>query len=132
MPPDVSHYFDGRDPALREIYERLLAAVARFGPVTVDPKKGSIHLDRKSAFAEVVVRKESLILAFKAAGDIESPRIIKRILTAAALLALLAAAVFAWRHRETLMKLLPAQPATQPATQPASQPATRPMAQPAA
>ena len=78
MPPDVSHYFDGRDPALREIYERLLAAVARFGPVTVDPKKGSIHLDRKSAFAEVVVRKESLILAFKAAGDIESPRIIKR------------------------------------------------------
>jgi hypothetical protein len=44
----------------------------------VDPKKGSIHLDRKSAFAEVVVQKESLILALKATGDVDSPRIIKR------------------------------------------------------
>ena len=75
--PGVDAHFEGRNPALRPIYERLLLVVRRFGPVVEDPKKGSIHLDRRSAFAEVVVRKEGMVLAFKAKGNIERARIIK-------------------------------------------------------
>ena len=73
----IDAYFDGRHPALKGIYRQLLRVVRRFGPVVVDCKKGSIHLDRRSAFAEIVVRKDALVLAFKAQGNIESSRIIK-------------------------------------------------------
>jgi hypothetical protein len=75
--PAVDAHFKDRNPALRPIYERLFLIVRRFGPVVEDPKKGSIHLDRRSAFAEVVVRKDDLVVAFKAHGNIESPRIFK-------------------------------------------------------
>ena len=78
LTPEVSVYFNGRDPLLRGNYDRLLAAVGRFGPVTEDPRKGSIHLDGKSTVAEVVVQKESLILAFRASGDVDGPRVINR------------------------------------------------------
>jgi len=65
-------------PPQRAIYKRLLSAVRAIGAFTEDPKKTSIHLMRKSAFAGVATRKDALQLTIKAAADIPSPRIVKR------------------------------------------------------
>src|SRR3954451_15738676 len=77
QPPSVDDHFAGRSPVVRRIYDRLLAAVATLGAVAEDPKKTSIHLNRKTAFAGVVTRKDSLILTLKAALDIRSLRVSK-------------------------------------------------------
>ena len=74
----LDEHFAGRSPAVRRIYDRILAAAGDFGPVEEDPKKTSIHLNRKSAFAGIATRKEHLILTLKATDDIASPRISRR------------------------------------------------------
>jgi hypothetical protein len=76
--PRVSDHFAGRTATVREIYDRLVETAARFGPVKQDPKKTSIHLTRKTAFAGVATRRDAVILTLKSASDIRSPRIIKR------------------------------------------------------
>ena len=65
-------------PAQQAIYERLLRAVGTIGPFTADPKKTSIHLTRRSAFAGIATRKDALQLTIKSASDISSPRIVRR------------------------------------------------------
>ena len=73
----VDSHFEGKEPGLRAAYARLLAAVRRFGSVTEDPKKTSIHLNRTSALAGVQVRKGHLILTIKSDRAIRSARIHK-------------------------------------------------------
>ena len=65
-------------PPQRAIYEQLLAAARAIGPFRVDPKKTSIHLTRKSAFAGVATRKDALLVTIKSPSDIPSSRIVKR------------------------------------------------------
>jgi hypothetical protein len=65
-------------PPVRAIYQRLLSTVKAIGPFTEDPKKTSIHLTRRSAFAGIATRKNALILTIKSATDIKSSRIFKR------------------------------------------------------
>ena len=65
-------------PAQRAIYQAILRAARSIGPFTEDPKKTSIHLMRKTAFAGVATRKDALQLTLKSATDIRSPRIVKR------------------------------------------------------
>jgi uncharacterized protein DUF5655 len=74
----VEQHFEGRAPAVRAIYERILAAARANGPCIEDPKKTSIHLARRTAFAGVAMRKDALLLTVKSATDIRSRRIIKR------------------------------------------------------
>ena len=74
----LTSHFSRRDPLVREIYDRLIAAAERFGPVKQEPKKTSIHLASKTAFAGVVTRRDAVILTLKSASDIRSPRVIKR------------------------------------------------------
>ena len=74
----IAQHFAGREPHVRKIYDALLRASRSFGPFEEEPKKTSIHLARKSAFAGVATRKDSIILTIKAAGDIKDPRIIRR------------------------------------------------------
>jgi len=71
----VADHFAGRDPAVAAIYARLLDAARGFGPVTEEPKKTSIHLVRRTAFAGIATRRTALILTLKARADIASPRI---------------------------------------------------------
>jgi hypothetical protein len=78
MAHTVGQHFDGRSPAVREIYDTIVAASRELGPVKEDPKKTSIHLNRKSAFAGIQTRREFLILTLTATDDIDSPRITKR------------------------------------------------------
>jgi len=65
-------------PPQLAIYKKILSAARTIGPFTEDPKKTSIHLARRSAFAGVATRKDALMLTLKSAADIPSPRIAKR------------------------------------------------------
>ena len=65
-------------PPVRAIYRRLLSTAKAIGPFKEEPKKTSIHLTRRSAFAGIATRKSALILTIKSSTDIKSPRIFKR------------------------------------------------------
>src|SRR5262249_43458090 len=81
--PAVEQHFANKPPQVRAVYERLLEIVARFGPVREEPKKTSIHLRNRTAFAGVATRKDALILTVKAASDLSHARIIKHEQTSA-------------------------------------------------
>ena len=71
----VDDHFRNRDPAVRALYNELLSVLRRFGPIEEDPKKTSIHINRKSALAGVETRKDGLLLNIKSDHPIKSPRI---------------------------------------------------------
>ena len=73
----VKSHFEGKDAAVLQIYERLLKATGKFGPVAEDPKKTSIHLVNKTAFAGVATRKSAMVLTIKSDRKLSSPRIHK-------------------------------------------------------
>ena len=73
----VKSHFENKDAKVRKIYDRLLRGSKKFGRVIEEPKKTSIHLVRKSAFAGVATRKSALILTIKSDRKLSSPRIHK-------------------------------------------------------
>src|SRR5580765_2734090 len=73
----VASHFTGKEPATRKIYDRLLKASGKFGPVIEDPKKTSIHLVNQTAFAGVATRKSAIVLTIKSDRELDSPRIHK-------------------------------------------------------
>jgi len=73
----VDDHFVGRQPDVRAIYNGILDAAKPFGTVREEPKKTSIHLSNRTAFAGVATRKDTLILTLKSANDISNPRIVK-------------------------------------------------------
>ena len=75
--PGLAAHFAGRAPSVALVYAKLLAAARRFGAVVEEPKKTSIHLVRRTAFAGVATRKDALILTLKSANDITDPRVSK-------------------------------------------------------
>ncbi len=81
--PTIEEHFEGRAPAVRAIYDRITRAARAAADFREEPKKTSIHLARKSAFAGIATRKDALILTIKSATDIRSPRITRREQTSA-------------------------------------------------
>ncbi len=75
--PSVRTHFAAREPNVQAIYDALLKAARKLGPVEEDPKKTSIHLNRGTAFAGVATQKAALVLTLKSASDIRSSRIRK-------------------------------------------------------
>jgi hypothetical protein len=73
----VKSHFENKDAAVRRIYDRLLKATGKFGPVAEDPKKTSIHLVHQTAFAGVATRKSAMVLTIKSDRQLSSPRIHK-------------------------------------------------------
>ena len=73
----VSQHFENKDPVVKSIYERVLRESRKFGKVTEKPKKTSIHLVNRSAFAGVTTRKNALLLNIKSAAPIKHARIAK-------------------------------------------------------
>ena len=80
---DVGSHFEKSDPAVLATYRRILQAARRLGPVAEEPKKTSIHLMRRVAFAGIATRRSSLILTLKSAVDLRLPRVGKRQQTSA-------------------------------------------------
>ena len=73
----VSQHFEGKDPMVKSIYERLLKETHKLGKVIEEPKKTSIHLVNKSAFAGVATQKAALVLNIKSSAPIKDARIRK-------------------------------------------------------
>ncbi len=73
----VSQHYEGKDPVVRQIYDRLLKAIRRLGPVVEEPKKTSIHLVNGSALAGVATRQDYLLLNIKSDQKLDSPRVRK-------------------------------------------------------
>lgn len=78
MSHTVDQHFVDRPARVRKTYDAIIGASREFGPVEEDPKKTSIHLNRKSAFAGIQTRREFLILTVKADADIPDARISRR------------------------------------------------------
>jgi predicted DNA-binding protein (MmcQ/YjbR family) len=75
--PTVEQHFSGRADHVRTIYDTIVKASSALGPVEQDPKKTSIHLNRRVAFAGVQTRKDALILTLKSDRDIKHRRVHK-------------------------------------------------------
>lgn len=73
----VGSHFEGKDASVRQIYDRILKATEKFGPVAEEPKKTSIHLVNQTAFAGVATRKSAMVLTIKSDRKLPSPRIHK-------------------------------------------------------
>ena len=73
----VKSHFEGKDAAVRATYDRLLQKARQFGAVNEEPKKTSIHLVNKTAFAGVATRKSAVILTVKSDRKLSSPRVHK-------------------------------------------------------
>jgi hypothetical protein len=73
----VESHFENKDAAVRKIYEGLLKSAKKFGPVSEEPKKTSVHLINQTAFAGVATRKSALVLTIKSDRKLSSPRICK-------------------------------------------------------
>lgn len=80
---NVESHFAKSAPEVLATYQRLLEAARALGPVVEEPKKTSIHLVARTAFAGVATRRSSLILTLKSAKDIRNARIEKREQTSA-------------------------------------------------
>ena len=74
----VNYHFINREPVVKAAYAAILNAVRKFGPVIEDPKKTSIHLNRRTAFAGIATRKAALVLTVKSESDVNSPRVMRR------------------------------------------------------
>ena len=73
----TASHFEGKSPAVREIYDSLIRNLKKIGPLAEDPKKTSIHINNKTALAGVATRKAHLILTIKSDRKLASPRIHK-------------------------------------------------------
>lgn len=73
----VQSHFINKDPNVKTLYNKLLATIKRFGKITEDPKKTSIHINRNSAMVGVETRKDCLLLNIKSDHAIKSKRIEK-------------------------------------------------------
>lgn len=56
----VATHFEGKPPALRETFDKLVALAEKNGPVTLRPVKTRIALQANTRFASVTVRKNDL------------------------------------------------------------------------
>jgi len=79
----VESHFTKSAPEVLATYRRLLEAARALGPVIEEPKKTSIHLVSRTAFAGVATRRSSLILTLISTKDIRNPRVAKRAQTSA-------------------------------------------------
>ena len=74
---NVRSHFAGKDASVKATYDRLLQKTRQFGRVSEEPKKTSIHLVNRTAFAGVATRKGAIILTVKSDRPLSSPRIHK-------------------------------------------------------
>ena len=74
QPFTLESHFADKAPVVRAIYDKLISETGQFGSVVEEPKKTSIHLVNKTAFAGVATRKTALMLNVKSSAPILSPR----------------------------------------------------------
>ncbi|MBZ0298890.1 MAG: DUF5655 domain-containing protein [Anaerolineae bacterium] len=73
----IDSHFEKQNPVVSTIYKTLLTALRQFGPVNEAPKKTSIHLENRVAFAGIYTRKHYLLVHFRLDRRLEHARISK-------------------------------------------------------
>ncbi len=71
---DLAHHFAGREPIVREIFDRVIDAINAIGPVTILPEKTRIAFQVRMSFAPVTPRKRWLDGHVVLARRLEHPR----------------------------------------------------------
>ena len=71
----VDGLFANKEPHVRTVYEKVLASLAKVGPVKAEAKKKSIHLVRETSFAGVHPKKAWLDLTIRSDKPIKSKRV---------------------------------------------------------
>jgi hypothetical protein len=74
---DLDHHFARKPPAVRALFDRLLAEAERLGPVIVLPEKTRIAFQVRMSFLAVMPRRDGLRGHFVLAHRLESPRWLK-------------------------------------------------------
>src|SRR3954451_13717166 len=69
--------FARSDPAVRKIYDCLLTAIEHMGAFQIEPKKTSIHLKRRVAFAGVHPRRSGLVLNLRLGRSLTAERLLR-------------------------------------------------------
>ncbi len=71
---DLEHHFDGKPNELRAIYEAVLKAIRRCGPVTVLPEKTRLAFQVRMSFAQLTTRSKWVDGHVVLARRFEQPR----------------------------------------------------------
>ena len=74
---DLQSHFEGKDPLVKQMFDKLLKGAQKFGPVKVEPKQTSIHLANRFGFAGVYTRKNYINLEIHLAYPLKSTRVTK-------------------------------------------------------
>lgn len=74
---ELDAHFAGCDPEVRKIFDRILSAVERLGPVEVLAEKSRIALHARMSFAAFTPRRHWLAGHVVLAEQLESPRFSK-------------------------------------------------------
>jgi hypothetical protein len=67
--------FLNKEPGVRAAYDKVLASLAKVGPIKAEPKKTSIHLVRETSFAGAHPKKAWLDLTIRSDKPIKSARV---------------------------------------------------------
>ena len=74
---DLEHHFRGKPPAIRALFNEVVAAIERIGPVRVLPEKTRIAFHVRMSFAQVTPRQRWLDGHVVLARRLELPRFTK-------------------------------------------------------
>ena len=69
----LDHHFEGRPRVVRDIFDRFLAMLERFGPVTVLPEKTRIAFQVRMSFAQLTVRRNWVLGHLVLARRVDDP-----------------------------------------------------------
>ena len=71
---DLAHHFSGKPPEIRTLFDRVLAAIRKIGPVRVLPEKTRIAFQVRMSFAQVIPKSQWLDGHVVLARRFEHPR----------------------------------------------------------
>lgn len=70
-------HLQGKAEVVTDMYEKLIAALQKFGPLKIEPHKTSIHLGNRFGFAGVYTRKDYINLEVHLNYKLQSKRVAK-------------------------------------------------------
>jgi hypothetical protein len=71
---DLAHHFKGKNPAIRALYDRVVAELRAIGPVRVLPEKTRIAFQVRMSFAQLTPRSKWIDGHVVLARRLEHPR----------------------------------------------------------
>jgi hypothetical protein len=71
----LDEHFEGKDPVVRQVFDKLLALAQKCGPVTVIPQKTHIAMQARVRFAGGVARKDWFDAALWLTRRTDHPRL---------------------------------------------------------